>query len=641
MNKAIKVVPAGSIALLLCAALCAQTFDGKDIGVFENHKFEDRWVKRRAVIVGVEKYDSLAPLGYAEDDAEDLAAQLRRAGWLVTLMTAKAENNLHHPDSVTDIEKQVRQMSSDAGPKDTVLFFFSGHGFLGPKDVTYVTARRTKSSDQEDLLLSGLSLSSVITILEQGKAARRLVVVDACRNNPHARPTSQKPGFGSMPESSDTTALLFSAQEGKLSWEPNPGLKDHRGRTIENGIFSHYFLLGLEGEAEQNGDGVISFRELAYFVSQEMEKLRPVVQEQAGAYAAFAQKPRMSWDGSPILDVALVPVDRERTGASSTDETRPTDEARPRIQYRKLSWAKAIRNEPDPKVVTDPAIRESIERTRLPWAIESTDDTAMRMVLIPPGSYRQGGEFPNTSVLSALQGRRTVRFTRPIYVGVHEVTNAQYRIAHPEHRTGHPTIPLLINSERQPVMSILPAEAAAFSTRFGFRLLSEAEWEYVARGGRTTRFPWGDDPEGASRYANVGDKAHWQNSGWESTFAASERAFGLSVGDFGRFPERDAHHLTAPVGSFKPNGFGVYDMIGNAAEWCADHYDPPLTPFASSAVTDPTPRRRGMFGLFRGGCYSDPPMLCRPSYRVLSGNESPFWRLRDIAIVGFRVARTP
>jgi formylglycine-generating enzyme required for sulfatase activity len=117
--------------------------------------------------------------------------------------------------------------------------------------------------------------------------------------------------------------------------------------------------------------------------------------------------------------------------------------------------------------------------------------------------------------------------------------------------------------DRQPVVCVNWDDAGAYlawlsrKTGKSYRLLSEAEWEYAYRAGTTTEFFWGDKPEDMCAYANGGDLAMQKH--------------------FPRWPAvncDDGYVDTAPVGSFKPNAFGLYDMAGNAWEWTEDCYAP-------------------------------------------------------------------
>jgi formylglycine-generating enzyme len=119
---------------------------------------------------------------------------------------------------------------------------------------------------------------------------------------------------------------------------------------------------------------------------------------------------------------------------------------------------------------------------------------------------------------------------------------------HPEGPESH-----LDGREKHPVVHVAWEDAAAFAKWTGKRLPTEAEWEYAARGGLTQKpYAWGDDfRPGGKIMANS-----WQ----------------------GRFPylntKEDGWERTSPVGSFPPNGFGLYDMAGNVWQWCADWYRP-------------------------------------------------------------------
>ncbi|MBF0530680.1 MAG: formylglycine-generating enzyme family protein, partial [Deltaproteobacteria bacterium] len=147
-----------------------------------------------------------------------------------------------------------------------------------------------------------------------------------------------------------------------------------------------------------------------------------------------------------------------------------------------------------------------------------------------------------------------------------------------------------------------------------YRLPTEAEWEYAARGGTATSRHWGDEPDQAYLYGNVADQA-------------AKRTFPQIHGH----ECDDGYVFTAPVGSFAPNQFGLYDMIGNVWEWCQDYH----AEFSSSPVADPMGPSSGSYRVFRGGSWTSMPSDARSAARVGSepDNRNNY--------LGFRLARTP
>jgi len=173
-------------------------------------------------------------------------------------------------------------------------------------------------------------------------------------------------------------------------------------------------------------------------------------------------------------------------------------------------------------------------------------------------------------------------------MGLYEVTQAQFQAVMGSN-------PSKLAGASRPVEMVTWTEAAEFCERLAqttgrtVRLPTEAEWEYACRAGTKTRYSFGDNDADMYQYGNYADRTCTKPFGGPKDEAHS-----------------DGHEQTAPVGSFKPNPWGLYDMHGNVWEWCADRGADSYDPGAAAAENT-----RGL----RGGCWNRPAAACRSAYR--------------------------
>jgi formylglycine-generating enzyme required for sulfatase activity/serine/threonine protein kinase len=248
--------------------------------------------------------------------------------------------------------------------------------------------------------------------------------------------------------------------------------------------------------------------------------------------------------------------------------------------------------------------------------------TGMEFVWVPEGSFDMGspqsesGRFGNEGPVHRVE-------LDGFWLGRYEVTNAQYRKWKSDYSSGDYK-GISLNGNTQPVVRVSWEEAREFAAwlsgqnggKYTFSLPSEAQWEYACRAGTKTARYWGDNPDQACQYANVGDqscKAQW--SDWPILTHNCT----------------DSFKVTAPVGSFRPNSFELYDMLGNVFEWCEDVYIADV--YSRSDRKNPIYTSGGPYRVLRGGSWFFEPDRVRCAYRH---NYDPSVRL---IYDGFRLMR--
>jgi sulfatase modifying factor 1 len=333
----------------------------------------------------------------------------------------------------------------------------------------------------------------------------------------------------------------------------------------------------------------------------------------------------------------------------------------PTILLSSLRIASGDETKAAPLLLHSPFDSRAAKERQTEWAKHSgraaieVNSIGMKLAIIPPGEFVMGGSesieqlktaFPYLEKLLAgakllavgLDSEKPphrVKITRPFYCGVSSVTVDQfsefvrgtgYRTDAEKNKKGgwgydsHNKQPPFLQAPEynwrhpgfdqrgdHPVVNVSWNDAAAFSEWLGkkerktYRLPTEAEWEYACRAGTTTRYPSGDDPETLAKVGNVAD-------------ASLAKEFGIPVNNSqGSIHADDGFPFTCPVGKFQPNAFALFDMVGNAGNWCSDFYGENY--YAASKVDDPKGPTSGTFRVMRGGGWHGNTIRCRSAHR--------------------------
>lgn len=548
-----------------------------------------------ALLVACQEYDEkeLKPLQFTRNDILEFHRALLEAGFNkddVVLMHDKQEAD-RLPEA-KKIRKQLKLLLAGLRPDDTLVVALAGHGvqFKGEKR-NYFCPRDAELKDRNTLL----ALDEVYQEMEGCQAQRKLLLVDACRNDPQNKlgrgratvdlESVTRPQIDTVPEG---IVALYSCSAGQESYE-HPDLK--------HGIFFYHVLQGWQGDADMNKDGQLTLGELTEYVQEGTKK-----------YAR--------------LKLQAIQVPQQKNDFSGV------------WILRDLARTKT------PDLPVPPPITAKDEK-------RFTNSIGMKLVLIPAGKFMMGSPESEKDRGSDEGPQHEVEITKPFYLGIHEVTVGQFRAfvrdtgykteAEKDGKGGwgynadtkkwegpkphyHWQNTGWEQTDEHPVVNVTWNDAQEFCRWLskkegrGYRLPTEAQWEYACRARTTTRFYNGNDEDDLKTVANIPDASF--------TRKLPDDASGNSWDD--------GYPFTAPVGRFQANIFGLYDMHGNAREWCADCYDKGF--YKNSPRQDPENAKEALERVLRGGSWCIEGRRCRSSRRY---QEAPYTRYHDL---GFRVA---
>ena len=236
----------------------------------------------------------------------------------------------------------------------------------------------------------------------------------------------------------------------------------------------------------------------------------------------------------------------------------------------------------------------------------------MVFALIPGGVFPRGAQrldslAPNHARFAEVHEAPVHDVTlSPFLLSKYEVTQGQWLRVMGDNPSHHG--PGMIFADHtidlsHPVERVRWDESETFLARLDLTFVSEAQWEYAARGGTLTTWWTGDERGDLAGATNLADLTCKHNGGGEEWYYEDWE---------------DGHYAHAPVGSFAPNPFGIYDLLGNVQEWCLDTYAPNAYEVLGECE-DPAVVIEGRdFHVARGGSYDQPASQARSALRSFS-----------------------
>lgn len=573
--------------------------------------------KRVALVIGNDHYANLPSLQKAVNDAEAVGDALQRLGFDVV-----RGRNLGRQGMID----KLAEFTARIGAGDIAVFFYAGHG-VAIANVNYLVPTDVPAANVEARVRGGSIAEGDIVAEIQAKGARvAMLVLDACRDNPFPRAGTRSVG-NTRGLASTTPAsgvfVLYAAGAGQTALDRLQKDDPHR-----NGVFTRVLVQYLAMPGLHLGDLAVEVREqVAVLARKSLDDAgQPAPHVQTPAYYDQTIGGRVYLAGRGIAvesrpeagnaDVARL---QERLKALE-EQLRKKDEPKVTVVAPPVVPALPAEAQPKPAVGVFPQSTIKVtplsperERALKPKDTFKECDVCPEMVVVPAGTFTMGSPKSEKERDDWEGPQHRVTFARPLAVGEFAVTFDEWDACVADggcdgYRPGDQGW----GRGKRPVINVNWDDAKAYiawlSRRTGktYRLLSEAEREYVTRAGTTTAFWW----------ANVIATSKANYAGY-STYGGSRT---------GEYRQR-----TVPVDSFQPNPWGLYQVHGNVWEWTEDCWNPSY----AGAPTDGSAWTRGDCGrrVVRGGSWAYAPGDLRSASRGSLGTT-----IQDVNY-GFRVAR--
>jgi len=542
--------------------------------------------RRTALLIGNSLYKD-APLKNPSNDARDLSQALKELGFAVTTLIDADREKMYNG---------IRDFGKELAKGGTGLFFYAGHG-MQVKGANYLIPVGTDIQSEDEVPFQTIDANLVLSKMESAGNRVNIVMLDACRDNPFAKSFRSTSRGLSVVEAPRGSLIVYATAPGSVA-------ADGTGR---NGIFTGALL---ESIRTPGIDAELMLRQVRQKVMSETVNAQvPWTSSSLTGSFYFAGKAG-GGESAPVTDAKKPVLKVEKSYGSVTVEVKTRGtlflngssmgelaagssgrleniEAGPaNLEMRYTDGKTETRTVEVPKNAAAAVSFSYIERLKI----------LGNMVLIEGGTFRMGDAFESGESDTPLHPVTVSSF----YLGKYEVTQKEWREVmgtNPsvfkgddlpvEHMSWYDAVQycnkLSVMKGLDPCYTISGTNVACDFSKNGYRLPTEAEWEFAAKGGI-------------------------RSSGYRFAGSNSVDTVGWYSGNSGA--------QTHPVGRKKANELGLFDMTGNVREWCWDWFGL----YTSASQTDPVGAssgndRLGYDRLLRGGSFYDDEHSVRATYR--------------------------
>ncbi len=549
---------------------------------------------RVALIIGNSSYpDAGSPLPTTANDARTLADEFRRLNFSVDL-----KENVSKEDMRRAIDAFVGKITKDT----EALFYFGGFGLQVDRR-TYLLPVNAQVWTEADVRRDGVSLDNILAEMHRRGAKVKVIIIDAARRNPFERRFRAAPAGLAPPDAPEGTLALFSSAPGVLVRDSDTGntnsvlvtelVKELRSpdQTAEQ-VFNRTRIGVSRASNNEIVPWVASSLLNEFYFQSSHAQTAAAPPEQASAAPPSAspsppapEPPQRPPPPAPSQQHAAEPPQRPPPPAPS--------------QQHAAEPPRAPSPSPSPQHAPEPPPSESTRAQLEPGRPFRDCPNCPEMTVVPAGTFTMGGK----SDYDHPAHRVTIK--NKFAIGRYEVTFDEWDACVEQGACKTRPSDRGWGKGTHPVINVTWPDAKAFASWLSektgqkYRLPSEAEWEYAARAGTTSTYWWGQDID--SRQANCKSCNTGQTQ------------------------------KTLPVGSFKPNQFGLFDTAGNVAEWVEDcwHADYQGAPVDATAWTEPQCQLR----VLRGGAFDSEAAYVSSSARFRYDYDVPY------SANGFRLVR--